>query len=388
MIEIKHLDVVFGPQPQQALALLDQGLEREQVRAQSGSLVAVKDASLTVKRGEICVLMGLSGSGKSSLLRCINGLNPVARGSVNIEHNGEMLDFVGADEQTKRDIRMRRISMVFQKFALMPWLTVEENVAMPLELQGLPKAEIKRRVSEQLEVVGLSEWRKLKPGKLSGGMQQRVGLARALAIESDILLMDEPFSALDPLIRTQLQDELLQLQEKLKKTIIFVSHDLDEALKLGSHIAIMKDGEIVQHGKPESIVLNPANDYVRDFVAHTNPLNVLRAGSIMRELADMPQQEKGYCLSKRHDYWLSTDGNKVQVKDQTFAVQCWQQGDDISALQQIPTRVGARTAMRDVMEIRYHTGHSVLVGDEQAISGVVGDKELYHTLLGKMMSDD
>ncbi len=388
MIEIKHLDVVFGPQPQQALALLDQGLDREQVRAQSGSLIAVKDASLTVKRGEICVLMGLSGSGKSSLLRCINGLNPVARGAVNIEHDGEMLDFASADAQTQRDIRMRRISMVFQKFALMPWLTVEQNVAMPLELQGLAKAEIKRRVSEQLEVVGLAEWRKLKPGKLSGGMQQRVGLARALAVESDILLMDEPFSALDPLIRTQLQDELLQLQEKLKKTIIFVSHDLDEALKLGSHIAIMKDGEIVQHGKPESIVLNPANDYVRDFVAHTNPLNVLRAVSIMRELSDMAQQERGYCLSKRHDYWLSTDGNKVQVKDQTFAVQCWQQGDDISALQQIPTRVGARTAMRDVMEIRYHTGHSVLVGDEQVISGVVGDKELYHTLLGKMMSDD
>ncbi|MCB2387016.1 choline ABC transporter ATP-binding protein [Thalassolituus alkanivorans] len=388
MIEIKHLDVVFGPQPQQALALLDQGLDREQVRAQSGSLIAVKDASLTVKRGEICVLMGLSGSGKSSLLRCINGLNPVARGAVNIEHDGEMLDFASADAQTQRDIRMRRISMVFQKFALMPWLTVEQNVAMPLELQGLPKAEIKRRVSEQLEVVGLAEWRKLKPGKLSGGMQQRVGLARALAVESDILLMDEPFSALDPLIRTQLQDELLQLQEKLKKTIIFVSHDLDEALKLGSHIAIMKDGEIVQHGKPESIVLNPANDYVRDFVAHTNPLNVLRAVSIMRELSDMAQQERGYCLSKRHDYWLSPDGNQVQVKDQVYAVQCWQQGDDISALQQIPTRVGPRTAMRDVMEIRYHTGHSVLVGDEQGGQGVVGDRELYHTLLGKMMSDD
>jgi glycine betaine/proline transport system ATP-binding protein len=388
MIEIKHLDVVFGPQPQQALALLDQGLDREQVRAQSGSLIAVKDASLTVKRGEICVLMGLSGSGKSSLLRCINGLNPVARGAVNIEHDGEMLDFASADAQTQRDIRMRRISMVFQKFALMPWLTVEQNVAMPLELQGLPKAEIKRRVSEQLEVVGLAEWRKLKPGKLSGGMQQRVGLARALAVESDILLMDEPFSALDPLIRTQLQDELLQLQETLKKTIIFVSHDLDEALKLGSHIAIMKDGEIVQHGKPESIVLNPANDYVRDFVAHTNPLNVLRAVSIMRELSDMAQQERGYCLSKRHDYWLSPDGNQVQVKDQVYAVQCWQQGDDISALQQIPTRVGPRTAMRDVMEIRYHTGHSVLVGDEQGVQGVVGDRELYHTLLGKMMSDD
>ncbi len=388
MIEIKHLDVVFGPQPQQALALLDQGLDREQVRAQSGSLIAVKDASLTVKRGEICVLMGLSGSGKSSLLRCINGLNPVARGAVNIEHDGEMLDFASADAQTQRDIRMRRISMVFQKFALMPWLTVEQNVAMPLELQGLPKAEIKRRVSEQLEVVGLAEWHKLKPGKLSGGMQQRVGLARALAVESDILLMDEPFSALDPLIRTQLQDELLQLQEKLKKTIIFVSHDLDEALKLGSHIAIMKDGEIVQHGKPESIVLNPANDYVRDFVAHTNPLNVLRAVSIMRELSDMAQQERGYCLSKRHDYWLSPDGNQVQVKDQVYAVQCWQQGDDISALQQIPTRVGPRTAMRDVMEIRYHTGHSVLVGDEQGVQGVVGDRELYHTLLGKMMSDD
>ncbi|MGD9164664.1 MAG: choline ABC transporter ATP-binding protein, partial [Chromatiales bacterium] len=273
MIEIRNLDVVFGPNPAAGLDLLDQGLEREEIRQKTGQVVGVKNASLQVDKGEICVLMGLSGSGKSSLLRCVNGLNPVTRGEVRIQHEGAMVDFVKADKATQRDIRMRRISMVFQKFALMPWLTVERNVSMPLEIQKMHKTEIKRRVDQQLELVGLSEWRNLKPGELSGGMQQRVGLARALSMETDVLLMDEPFSALDPLIRTQLQDELLQLQQELKKTILFVSHDLDEALKLGNHIAIMKDGEIVQHGRPENIVLNPQTDYVREFVAHTNPLN-------------------------------------------------------------------------------------------------------------------
>ncbi|WP_296982826.1 ATP-binding cassette domain-containing protein, partial [Thalassolituus sp. UBA1505] len=216
MIQIENLDVVFGGNPHAALPLLDAGEDRENIREKTGQVVGVKNASLNVGRGEICVLMGLSGSGKSSLLRCINGLNPVARGAIRIECDGDMVDFVTADAETQRGIRQRLVSMVFQKFALMPWLTVEENVAMPLEVQGMEKPEIERRVREQLDLVGLTEWRHLKPGKLSGGMQQRVGLARALAIETDILLMDEPFSALDPLIRTQLQDELLMLQKKLK----------------------------------------------------------------------------------------------------------------------------------------------------------------------------
>jgi glycine betaine/proline transport system ATP-binding protein len=387
MIEIKNLDVVFGSQPEAAFPLLDEGVDREVIREKTGLVVGVKDASLTVKQGEICVLMGLSGSGKSSLLRCVNGLNPVSRGQVNIRHDGVMVDFAAADAATQRDICMHRVSMVFQKFALMPWLSVERNIAMPLEIQRLEKSEIKRRVDEQLGVVGLSEWRHLKPSKLSGGMQQRVGLARALSMETDVLLMDEPFSALDPLIRTQLQDELLQLQQKLKKTILFVSHDLDEALKLGNHIAIMKDGEIVQHGRPEDIVLNPANDYVRDFVAHTNPLNVLKAGSIMRHLSQIPLEERGYCLSKRHEYWLSADKQIVVVKKDEFSLQYWQPGESVEALDNHPVCIDASVPMREVMEIRYKTNHSLLITEQGEITGVIGDRELYHTLLGKMLPD-
>lgn len=396
MIEIKNLDVIFGPKPERALALLDANQGREKIREDTGLVVGVNNANLTINKGEICVLMGLSGSGKSSLLRCINGLNETTRGSINIDHKGQMIDFATADVDTQREIRMTRISMVFQKFALMPWLTVAQNVAMPLELQGIDKKEIKARVTAQLELVGLEQWAKLKPSELSGGMQQRVGLARALVTESDILLMDEPFSALDPLIRTQLQDELIQLQEKLQKTIIFVSHDLDEALKLGTNIAIMKDGIIVQQGKPEDIVLNPADDYVRQFVAHTNPIHVLEANSIMRPITDMLLTEKGYCLSKRHDYWLSEDQQQVYYRGDKFSPQLWQSGQDIVKLSAAPTCVSADTAMHDVMEIRYHTDHSVFImngSDEnlnrdEKIRGVIGDKELYHTLLGKMMLND
>ncbi|MFT4763920.1 MAG: glycine betaine/proline transport system ATP-binding protein [Oleispira sp.] len=402
MINIKNLDVVFGDQPERALELLDQGQEREEISNNTGLVVGVNKANLQINKGEICVLMGLSGSGKSSLLRCINGLNDTTRGSIEIDHEGEVIDLVSADADTLRAIRTKRMSMVFQKFALMPWLTVAQNVAMPLELQGLDKKEIKQRVDAQLELVGLDQWAKHKPSELSGGMQQRVGLARALVTESDILLMDEPFSALDPLIRTQLQDELIQLQEKLNKTIIFVSHDLDEALKLGTNIAIMKDGEIVQQGKPESIVLNPVNDYVKQFVAHTNPIHVLKAKSIMRPITDMEFTEKGYCLSKRHDYWLSASQQQVYYRGDEFSPQLWQTGQDIVKLTAAPTCVAADTGMQDVMEIRYHTDHAVFImkdldedldDDEklhrdEKIQGVIGDKELYHTLLGKMMLND
>lgn len=402
MINIKNLDVIFGENPERGLALLDAGQEREQIQKETGLVVGVNNANLRIGKGDICVLMGLSGSGKSSLLRCINGLNETTRGSIEIEHEGEILDLVKADDQTLRTIRTKRISMVFQKFALMPWLTVAQNVAMPLELQGLDKKEIKQRVDAQLELVDLDQWAKLKPSELSGGMQQRVGLARALITESDILLMDEPFSALDPLIRTQLQDELIQLQEKLNKTIIFVSHDLDEALKLGTNIAIMKDGEIVQQGKPESIVLNPVNEYVRQFVAHTNPIHVLKAKSIMRPISDMEFTDRGYCLSKRHDYWLSSDQKQVYWRGGDFAPQMWQTGQDINELSSAPTCVAADTTMQDVMEIRYHTDHAVFIlkdldkdldddemkQSDEKIQGVISDRELYHALLGKMMLDD
>ncbi|KZZ48569.1 choline ABC transporter ATP-binding protein, partial [Thalassolituus sp. HI0120] len=362
--------------------------DREQILDKTGQVLGVKNASLKVERGEICVLMGLSGSGKSSLLRCVNGLNPISRGEVNIEYQGQMVNFAVADADTQRELRMKTISMVFQKFALMPWLSVAENVAMPLEIQGLSKQEVQSRVKDQLEIVGLSEWADHKPGQLSGGMQQRVGLARALATESDILLMDEPFSALDPLIRSQLQDELLQLQAKLNKTILFVSHDLDEALKIGNHIAIMKDGEIVQHSNPQDIVMNPANDYVRDFVAHTNPMNVLLARDLMKPLSELEQCDKGFRLSKRHDYWLSGDKQATIYRDQHLALQRWTAEQEIASLKNAGTIVDVNTPMRDVLEIRYDTDHSVFIEENHKIVGYIGDRELYHSLLGKMLIND
>lgn len=392
MIEFENVNVVFGKQPQRALPLIEQGMDRAGIRKETGLMVGVQNANLSVKKGEICVLMGLSGSGKSSLLRCINGLNEVTSGAIRIEHDGNQVDFTQADEKTRRDIRTRRISMVFQNFALMPWLTVEDNVAFGLELQGMGKTERRKKVAKQLELVGLSGWAKCRPDELSGGMRQRVGLARALATESEILLMDEPFSALDPLIRQQLQDELLTLQDELQKTIVFVSHDLDEALKLGSHIAIMKDGQIVQHGKPEAIVLEPANDYVKSFVASTNPLNVLAARSLALPIENIQEDAQGNrCLNKRYDTWLHTPNVAEQALvtsgGQTFQTQPWQQGQAIESLAKQPTRITPDTPLRDAVEIRYFTGHSLLVEENGQITGAIGDRELYHAMLGKHLDD-
>ena len=283
------VSIVFGNAPEAALPLMDAGQSREEIQAATGQVLGVHDASLSVEEGEILVLMGLSGSGKSTLLRAVNGLNPVARGRVLVDDGGAMLDVTGADAASLRALRLKRVSMVFQQFGLLPWRSVRDNVGLGLELAGLAAAERRARVDRQLELVGLSDWAERKVGELSGGMQQRVGLARAFATEAPILLMDEPFSALDPLIRTRLQDELLELQDKLKRTIIFVSHDLDEAFKLGDRIAIMEGGRIVQCGSPRDIFSNPANDYVADFVAHMNPLGVLCARDVMQPAKGRPK---------------------------------------------------------------------------------------------------
>lgn len=285
-------------------------------------------------------------------------------------------------------MRTKRIAMVFQKFALMPWLTVRENISFGLEMQGRPEKERVKLVDEKLELVGLTQWRNKKPDELSGGMQQRVGLARALAMDADILLMDEPFSALDPLIRQGLQDELLELQRKLHKTIVFVSHDLDEALKLGSRIAIMKDGRIVQYSVPEEIVLNPANEYVRTFVAHTNPLNVLCGRSLMRTL-DQCNRINGakVCLDPGTDSWINLGADNsfaglTQGAD-SLAVQNWARGESVDALDRRPTLVNADISMRDALQIRYRTGNKLVLEDNNQVVGILGDTELYHALLGK-----
>jgi choline ABC transporter, ATP-binding protein len=276
-----NVDIVFGDNPQAALPLIDKGKTRDEIGAETGLVLGVAGASLAVKEGEILVLMGLSGSGKSTLLRAVNGLAPVVRGNVSIRTATGPVDPYKASAAALRDLRMHTVSMVFQQFGLLPWRTVAENVGFGLELAGVPEAERRRTVAEQLELVNLSKWADRKVNELSGGMQQRVGLARAFATGAPILLMDEPFSALDPLIRTRLQDELLEFQSRLKKTILFVSHDLDEAFRIGNRIAIMEGGRIIQCGTPQDIVKNPADQYVADFVQNMNPITMLTAGDIM-----------------------------------------------------------------------------------------------------------
>lgn len=282
-VEFDNVSIVFGETPETALPLMDAGQSRAEIQSETGQVLGVHNCSLSVKEGEIVVLMGLSGSGKSTLLRAVNALNPVVRGAVRVWDGAQDVDVTHANAAALRDIRQHRVAMVFQQFGLLPWRTVRENVGLGLELAGQSPQERKAAVDHQLKLVGLYDWAERKVGELSGGMQQRVGLARAFATDAPILLMDEPFSALDPLIRAKLQDELLELQQQLKRTIIFVSHDLDEAFKIGNRIALMEGGRIVQIGTAREIIANPVNEYVQDFVAHMNPLGVLTARDVMTE---------------------------------------------------------------------------------------------------------
>lgn len=283
-VSFDQVNIVFGDKPQKALPLMDEGKSRSDIQTETGQILGVHNCSLDVNEGEILVLMGLSGSGKSTLLRAVNGLNKVVRGAVRVNTGDGMVDVASASKQQLKQIRRSRVAMVFQQFGLLPWRTVAENVGFGLEVAGVPAKEKAAKVKQQLDLVGLSDWAERQVSELSGGMQQRVGLARAFATEAPILLMDEPFSALDPLIRTRLQDELLELQTRLKRTIIFVSHDLDEAFKLGDKIVIMEGGRIVQMGTPREIFSNPVNQYVADFVQHMNPLSVLTAFDIMEPI--------------------------------------------------------------------------------------------------------
>ncbi|HCE3560046.1 TPA: choline ABC transporter ATP-binding protein [Vibrio parahaemolyticus] len=388
-ITIENLDVVFGQQQSQALALLDQGKSRQEIIDETGQVVGVDNVSLTVKRGEICVLMGLSGSGKSSLLRTVNGLNDISRGSLKIQDGDDMVELANCNEQTLRHLRTHRVSMVFQKFALMPWLTVLDNVAFGLEMQGIGKAERRAKAREQLEMVGLSEWESKLPHELSGGMQQRVGLARAFAMDTDILLMDEPFSALDPLIRAQLQDELILLQEKLNKTILFVSHDLDEALKIGNNIAIMESGKLIQHGKPEQIILAPETDYVADFVAHTNPLNVLKGRSLMKSSDALVREEERVLICPDKEIWVTQEPKGLSLSDSEQSLIQWVSEssnlDDVESNSVV--QVSPNISMREAIELKLRSNQPLLMVEDDKLVGVLSDHELYDALLGNFKSE-
>lgn len=383
-LEFRNVDIIFGDRKkrQAALELLDTGANRAEILNATGAVLGVADASMSVETGEICVLMGLSGSGKSTLLRAVNGLNEVTRGSVFLYDGDACTDVANCSASVLRQLRMQRVAMVFQQFALLPWRTVAQNVGLGLELRGLPEAEIKRRVDEKLELVQLSDWRDKTIAQLSGGMQQRVGLARAFATDADTLLMDEPFSALDPLIRNHLQDELLDLQQTLQKTIIFVSHDLDEALKIGSHIAIMEEGRIVQYGTPQDIILNPSNDYVARFVAHMNPLNVMKADTLMTPLTELKRHNTSYLLDEAGQWKLdlNKNGTVKSVYHGRKKVMAFTPGATGSTGKGVHI-CGLETGLRDIITHRHSSGNPVLLQADNRICGVIGDNEIYQGIL-------
>lgn len=338
-VRFRDVDIVFGSKPKSALPLIDAGKDRAEIQSETGQILGVAGATLDVEVGETLVLMGLSGSGKSTLLRAVNGLNPLIRGSVEVSCEGETLSPTNCSKQELRQLRLNWVSMVFQQFALLPWRSVAENVGFGLELAGLEKEEIAAKITKQLELVGLSEWADKRVDELSGGMQQRVGLARAFVTEAPILLMDEPYSALDPLIRSRLQDELIDLQTRLKRTIIFVSHDLDEAIKIGNRIAIMEGGRIIQVGTAQEILNNPANEYVADFVAHMNPLAVLRAEDAMQAKSKLRKGDKAAPVTER------------------------------------------TTSLRDIMALQLESDMPVYVKDDTGICGIIEAADIHRALL-------
>ncbi|WP_421926371.1 choline ABC transporter ATP-binding protein [Neoaquamicrobium sediminum] len=387
-VEFKNVDIVFGKEQQAALKMIDAGASRAEILDATGAVLGCAGASLAVEQGEISVLMGLSGSGKSTLLRAVNGLNKVTRGEV-IVHDGDWAaDVVSCPPAELRKIRRECVAMVFQQFALLPWRTVRENVGFGLELSGVPAAQRKERVSAQLELVGLSQWADKYAHELSGGMQQRVGLARAFATEAPILLMDEPFSALDPLIRTKLQDELLALQERLHKTIIFVSHDLEEALKIGNRITIMEGGHIVQTGAPEEIVLSPANDYVRDFISNVNPLSVLTAWNVMRDRRDLSDAGEGWVwLDRRRTTRFQLDANGlVTGAERNGSPAIWTSCDPFEVLPDDAHQVywaKPGTPLKAVMQAMHQsqTAPVALFDESSRFVGAIGIRDVLRAVL-------
>jgi glycine betaine/proline transport system ATP-binding protein len=386
-VEFQHVDIVFGRDTDAAIAMIDGGATRDEILVRTACVLGAAGIDLAVERGEICVLMGLSGSGKSTVLRAINRLNKVARGAVLVEHEGGRVDVTRCDGAVLRELRMRTVATVFQQFALLPWRTVRQNVEFGLELRGMPKAERTRIVDAKLDMVGLSKWAGKHAHELSGGMQQRVGLARAFATDADILLMDEPFSALDPLIRDKLQDELLDLQARLKKTIVFVSHDLDEAMKLGNRIAIMESGRIVQFGTAEDILLRPADDYVAEFVKHMNPLNVLRGTSVMRPAASLVR-DGGFILldnAGKIRLELDSDGRPLRVLfdgDDCRLTDCVNGIETTPIAQADVVMAPVDLKLRAAISLKRQTTHPIVLVDQLGrLAGLCGDEEIYLGLL-------
>ncbi len=394
-IQFIDVNIVFGVSNKKSdrikaarvIEEIRQGKSRAEIIASTKAVLGVGNANLTVEKGEIAVLMGLSGSGKTTLLRAVNGLNQVTSGQILVQHKDGMLDAAQPSPAMLRKLRTESVAMVFQQFALLPWKTVRENVGFGLELRRLKPRDYKAAVDEKLELVGLTQWADRYVSELSGGMQQRVGLARALATDADILLMDEPFSALDPLIRTKLQDELLSLQKRLKKTILFVSHDLDEALKIGNHISILEGGRIVQTGRPEDIILRPKNDYVAEFVQHMNPLNALTAASVMLPLGDFARQGNSIAFHCGADYTLELDAGD-RLKNVTCGGRniafAYAEGENFpGAPADFIACVPLEMPLKHVVNAQQISDRPALIHDNGKIAGICRIKDILQAISGK-----
>jgi len=399
VIRVESLNKVFGPDPNQALELQREGLSKDEIFSRTGNVIGVQDVSFGLRPGEFFVIMGLSGSGKSTLLRCVNRLIEPTSGHVWLQTDDGEIDVAQVGPSELRRLRQEHLSMVFQRFGLLPHRTVRGNVAYGLEVKGVARAERLRRAEETLEMVGLGGWSKVLPSSLSGGMQQRVGLARAIATGAKVMLMDEPFSALDPLIKVQMQGEIIRLQRQLGRTIVFITHDLDEALRLGDRIAIMDDGRFVQVGTPERIITEPRTEYVADFVAHADPTGVLTAGTVAvppeHDRVDELRREGGArVLSHRTqsevEIVVAEDGRPLEVRADGGRAELVE--IDVLLAEAPPTSryrdraavVTADRTLRTLLEARNLCNLPVLVVDgEGRLVGLVTEREIIHSIIEK-----
>ncbi len=371
LIEVKGLYKLFGSEAEKHMPLVHQGLSKDEILAKTGHTLGLKDINLKINRGEISVIMGLSGSGKSTLIRHFNRLIDPTEGNILVDGT----DVMTLDQNELEQFRRYKMSMVFQRFGLLPHRTVLDNAAYGLTVQGLSKKEANERASEWLETVGLGGYEKQYPSQLSGGQQQRVGLARALATNAEILLMDEAFSALDPLIRSEMQDQLIELQEKLHKTIIFITHDLDEALHLGNRIAILKDGELVQDDKPEEILLNPATDYVEAFVRDVNRARALTVETVMQpqicrisadSIADALKQMRK--LDDDYAYHVTDEGYQGTVSQETLEEAVREDNGDAALCEKVYEDVpivAPDAVLEDILPETINADYPVPVVDEE-----------------------
>jgi glycine betaine/proline transport system ATP-binding protein len=403
VVRVEHLYKVFGDDPGRALPMLEAGKTKAEIREETGLTVGVNDVSFELEAGEIFVIMGLSGSGKSTLLRCINRLIEPLSGKVLLTTDEGEIDVASLDERELRALRRDRMSMVFQRFGLFPHRSVLDNVAYGQEVRGATREDRHRVAREMLDVVGLEGWGDSKPRELSGGMQQRVGLARALATQANVLLMDEPFSALDPLIKVNMQDELLRIQAELHRTILFITHDLDEALRIGTRVAIMDDGEIVQIGTPEEIIVEPRTEYVADFVEHADPTGVMRAVTVAvpvpgRRFEEV-RREDGTVFYQRTGYPDTTyglrDGRFAEMRVDGEAVEVVRLDD---ALEEETPAIRRRDAvllcrpdatLKEVLRGRTYSRLPQVVADQGGrVLGVISENELVHGILYKRVNEE